>query len=92
MANIKSAKKRAKTNEIRRKRNVARRSDIKTSMKKVLDALTANEIENARTFLREAEGKIARAKGKGLLKKNSAARKISSLAKKVALAARAQTA
>jgi small subunit ribosomal protein S20 len=88
MANIKSAKKRAKTNEIRRKRNVARRSDIKSGAKKVLDALAANEVENAKTFLREVEGKIARATGKGLLKKNTAARKISRLAKKVAQAAR----
>jgi small subunit ribosomal protein S20 len=90
MANIKSAKKRAKTNEIRRKRNVARRSDIKTSTKKVLDALAANEFESAKTLLQEVEGKIARAKSKGLLKKNTASRKIGRLAKKVAQAARAK--
>ena len=36
MANIKSAKKRALTNEIKRKRNVSRRSDIKTATKKDL--------------------------------------------------------
>lgn len=86
MANIKSAKKRAKTNEIRRKRNVARRSDIKSSTKKVLDALAANDVENAKVFLREVESKIARAKGKGLFKGNTAARKISRLAKKIAKA------
>jgi small subunit ribosomal protein S20 len=90
MANIKSAKKRAKTNEIRRKRNIARRSDIKTSTKKVLDALAANELESAKTLLQEVEGKIARAKSKGLLKKNTASRKIGRLAKKVAQAARAK--
>lgn len=89
MANIKSAKKRAKTNEIRRKRNASRRSDIKSSVRKVLDALEANDVENAKTFLRDVEGKIARAKGKGLLKKNTAARKVGRLAKKVANAARA---
>lgn len=88
MANIKSAKKRAKTNEIRRKRNVARRSDIKSASRKVLDALAANDVEGAKTFLREAEAKIARAQGKGLFKKNTAARKVSTLAKKVAQAAR----
>lgn len=91
MANIKSAKKRAKTNEIRRKRNVARRSDLKSSVKKVLDAVENNDVDNAKKLLREVEGKIARAKGKGLLKKNTASRKISRLAKKVAQAARVQT-
>ena len=84
MANIKSAKKRTKTNEIRRKRNVARRSDIRSATRKVLDAIEANDIEGAKTFLREAESKIARAKGKGLFKKNTASRKVGRLAKKVA--------
>lgn len=86
MANIKSAKKRAKTNEISRKRNVARRSEIKSSTRKVLDAIVAKDIEGAKTLLKEVEAKIARAKGKGLLKANTASRKISSLAKKVAQA------
>lgn len=90
MANIESAKKRAKTNEIRRKRNVARRSEIKTSTKKVLDALATNDVEGAKTLLREVESKIARAKGKGLVKKNTAQRKVSRLAKKVAKAAKGQ--
>ena len=88
MANIKSAKKRAKTNEVRRERNVARRSELKTVSKKILDALDAKDVANAKVLLREAEAKIARARGKGLLKKNTAARKISRLAKKVAQAAK----
>ncbi|MBM3887089.1 30S ribosomal protein S20 [Candidatus Dependentiae bacterium] len=83
MANKKSAKKRALTNEKSRMRNVARRSDIKTASKKVLVALAASDITGAQTLLREAESKIARAKGKGVLKANTAARKISLLAKKV---------
>jgi small subunit ribosomal protein S20 len=88
MANIKSAKKRAKTNEIKRKRNVARRSEIKTSTKKVLDALAGNNVEDAKKFLREVESEISRACGKGLFKKNTAARKVSRLAKKVAASAK----
>lgn len=83
MANIKSAKKRAKTNEVRRQRNVARRSDVKTATKKVIAALEANDFGAAKDLLRDAESKIARAKGKGVLKKNTAARNISKLAKKV---------
>ena len=92
MANIKSAKKRAKTNEIRRQQNVARRSDVKTTARKVLLALEANDVVAAKALLREAESKIARAKGKGILKKNTAARNISRLAKKVYQAAKVTSA
>ena len=88
MANIKSAKKRVKTNELSRKRNVARRSDIKSATKKLLDALATKDVKNAKTFLQEVESKIARAQGKGLFKANTAARKISRLAKRVAQAAK----
>lgn len=92
MANKKSAKKRAITNEKRNMRNVARRSDIKTASKKVLAALAANDTAAASALLREAEGKIARAKGKGVIKRNTAARKISLLAKKVYAAQTGSTA
>lgn len=86
MANIKSAKKRALTNEKRRVVNVARKSELKTYTKKVLDALESNDIETAQAALLIAESKIARSAGKGVLKRNTAARKISRLAKKVAAA------
>lgn len=89
MANIKSAKKRAKTNEVRRQCNVARRSDVKTATKKVLAALESQDVIAAKEFLKEAESKIARAKGKGVLKKNTAARRVSRLARKVNEAVRA---
>lgn len=88
MANIKAAKKSAKTSEFCRERNNARQSEVKSATRKVLDALAAKDIEGAKVLLREAEAKIARARGKGLFKDNNAARKISRLAKKVALAAR----
>jgi len=89
MANIKSAKKRAKTNEVRRQRNVARRSDMKTATKKVLLALEVNDLAAVKELLKDAESKIARATGKGVLKKNTAARNISRLAKKVTQAMKA---
>lgn len=89
MANTKSAAKRARTNEVRRKKNVARRSDVKTSCKKIMEALVANNVQEAQTMLPEAVAKIARAKGKGLFKGNTARRKISRLAKRVAKAAKA---
>ena len=66
MANIKSSKKRAKTNEKRRILNVARRSDIKTATKVVLNALESNDIEKAKQLLKIAEVKISRGQGKGL--------------------------
>lgn len=86
MANIKSAKKRALTNEKRRQRNVARRSDVRTAIKKVMTALAGNRVDVAelKELMREAESKIAQAKGKGVLKANTASRKISRLALKVA--------
>lgn len=83
MANKKSTKKRTLTNEASRMRNVARRSDLKSASKKVLVAIAANDIEAAKMLLRAAEAKIARAKGKGVLKANTASRKISALAKQV---------
>ena len=89
MANIKSSKKRALTNEKRRVRNVARRSELKTWTRKVEEALVGGDMKVAQDTLRVAVSKIARAKGKGLLKANTAARKMSQLAKKVAAAARA---
>ncbi|MBD3272856.1 30S ribosomal protein S20 [Candidatus Dependentiae bacterium] len=83
MANIKSAKKRAKTNEKRRKINLARKSEIKTVVKKYISAIEEKNVDEAKDLLKLAESKIARATGKGLLKKNTAARKISRLTKKL---------
>lgn len=85
MANIKSAKKRVLQNEKRRLINCSRRSALKTAVKKVLTAIETGEKKEAITILfNDAQAKIARAKGKGLLHRNTAARKISRLAKKVA--------
>lgn len=86
MANIKSAAKRALTNDKSNARNVARKSDIKTATKKVLAALADNNVAQAQELLKQAEAKIARACGKGVLKKNTASRKISRLAKQVSSA------
>jgi small subunit ribosomal protein S20 len=86
MANSKSAKKRAKQAVVRRQRNLDRTSALKTAQKNVLLALKNNDIASAKTLLIEAESKLARAKGKGLLHANTAARRISKLAKKVAQA------
>ena len=83
MPNIKSAKKRVKQAEKRRLRNFARKSDVKTAVKKVLEAVEQKDVEQAKGLLRIAQAKLARARGKGLLHRNAVARKMSRLAKKV---------
>lgn len=83
MANIKSAKKQAKRSEYRRKRNLARKTSIKTTVKKLLAAITTNaDVEQTRQLLKEAEAKLARAKSKRVIHANAASRKISRLTKK----------
>jgi len=89
MPNIKSAKKRVLQTEKRQLRNQARKSSIKTTVKKVMAALESNDLTTAKKLFVEAESKIAQAKTKGVLHRNTAARKISRLAQKVAAAAKA---
>jgi small subunit ribosomal protein S20 len=87
MANIKSAKKQARQAEVRRVTNMARKTAIKTAIKKAQAAIEAgNDLAAVQQLLRDAESKIARAKGKGVLKANTAARRISGLAKQAAAA------
>jgi small subunit ribosomal protein S20 len=89
MPNIKSAKKRAIQSKKKHSVNVARKSSIKTAVKKVLTAVEIPEVgTDLKQLLKDAESQIARARGKGVLHKNTAARKISRLAKAVAAAER----
>lgn len=88
MPNIKSSKKRVLQTAKKSLRNQARRSSVKTAVKKVVIALELNDADNAKALLVAAESKIAGAKGKGLMHRKTAARKISRLAKKVAAATR----
>ena len=82
---LKSAKKRARQNVVRRQRNLARKSAVKTAIKKVEEAVKGSQpIEATKQLLRDAESKIARAKGKGLFDANTASRRISKIAKHVA--------
>ena len=90
MPNIKSAKKRVLQTTKRQLRNQARKSAIKTAVKKVVLAIENN---NNSAVIKElfiaAEQKLAHAKTKGVMHRNTAARKISRLAKKVASATQA---
>ena len=80
MPNIKSAKKRVKVIAIKTARNKANRSALKTEIKTANAAIAAGE--NKEEALRAATKKIDQAVAKGLLHKNTAARKKSALAKK----------
>lgn len=91
MANIKSAKKRAKQSEKRRLVNVARRSEIKTCAKSFTDALAdGKDLQSLQDLLKTVESKLARAKNKGTIHRNAAARKISRLAKRINAAKKEQ--
>ncbi len=73
MANIKSAKKRAKQNIVRREHNVALRSRMRTAVKKVLKALDAGDKAASEESFRAAVPEIDRMVSKGLIRKNRAA-------------------
>ena len=87
MANIKSAKKRALQSEKRRKINLNRLTSLRTSIKKLMNALSENvSADKVKELFVDTQVKLARAKGKGLIHPNTAARKTSRLAKRVAQA------
>lgn len=84
MANIKSAKKRAKQNVVKHQRNLARRTALKTAVKRVNQALEKGADEaTITTLMNDVQAKFSRAKSKGVVHRNTAARKVSRLAKKV---------
>ena len=83
MANIKSQKKRNLTNEKRRQRNQAVKSELKTYVRKVREAITAGDKDTAETTLRAAGRKLDKAVSKGVIHKNQAANRKSKLAKQV---------
>jgi small subunit ribosomal protein S20 len=83
MPNIDSAKKRVVQSEKRRQNNMARKSSIKTAIKKVIDALNTNAVDQAKELLRAVEAQLSRAASKGVVHKNAASRKVSRLANRV---------
>lgn len=79
MANIKSAKKRILVNETKAARNKAIRSTVKTAIKKVDAAVTANDKATADAALKAAVKAIDKATTKGVYHSNTASRKVSRL-------------
>ena len=82
MANIKSSAKRVLVSRVRAERNKADKSELKTTIKKFDAAATEGNKENAEAAYKAAV-KTDRAVSKGLLHKNNAARKKSSMASKM---------
>ena len=80
MANIASAKKRARQTIKRTERNKARRSRIRTYVCKVEEALKGGDKAAAEAAFTQAMPELHRGVSKGVLHKNTASRKISRLA------------
>jgi small subunit ribosomal protein S20 len=74
VANIKSAKKRAKQMVVRNARNASQRSMLRTAVKKVLKALQSNDAAGAETAFASAQPLLDRFSSRGLIHKNKAAR------------------
>lgn len=83
MANTPSAKKAARKIARRTAVNGARRSRMRTFLRKVEEAIASGKAEDARDALRAAEPEIMRAAQKGVLHKNTASRKVSRLSARV---------
>ena len=83
MPNIKSAKKRVKVIEKKTLRNNMIKSGCKTAIRKFEEAVQAGNIDEAKVLFSEATKKIDQACTKGVIVKNTAARKKSKLAKKL---------
>lgn len=83
MANHQSAKKRIRRNERRYEINHARISRIRTFIKKVEAAVASGNTEEARAAFLAAQPEIHRGVTKGVLHRNTAARRISRLAARV---------
>lgn len=83
MANSPQAKKRARQNERRFAINKARRSRIRTFLRKVEEAIASGDKDAASTALRQAQPELMRGVSKGILHKNTVARKMSRLSSRV---------
>jgi small subunit ribosomal protein S20 len=83
LANIKSAKKRAKQAEVHRGRNASARSMLRTAVKKVLKALEAKDADAAKSAFATAQPILDRFASRGLIHRNKAARHKSRLTARI---------
>lgn len=83
MANIKSARKRARQAELRRARNASLRTAVRTAIKNVQKAVATGDAAAAARTLRESQGVIDGVVAKGVLHRNAGDRHKSRLARAV---------
>jgi small subunit ribosomal protein S20 len=83
VANIKSQKKRNLTNAKRHERNKAVKSELRTFVRNVRAAIEAGDADQAKAALSAAARKLDKAASKGVIHKNQAANRKSSLAQQV---------
>ena len=83
MANNDQSKKRARQSEARYAVNKARRSRIRTYVRKVEEAIASGNAEAAAEAFKAAQPELARGVTKGIMHKNTVSRKISRLASRV---------
>lgn len=83
MANTPQSKKRARQIERRTDVNKARRSRIRTFIRKVEEAIASGNADEAKAALQAAQPELMRGVTKGVVHKNTASRKISRLAARV---------
>ena len=83
MANTEQSKKRARQSEARYAVNKARRSRIRTFLRKVEEATASGDADAAKAALQAAQPELMRGVTKGVIHKNTASRKVSRLASRV---------
>ena len=81
---IKSGIKRHRQSLKKRERNTVIKSDLKTQLKKFEEVLEGKDANSAQQVLRETETKLRKAASKGVIKKETASRKVSRISKRVA--------
>ena len=83
MANSPQAKKRARQNERRFQVNKARRTRVRTFLRKVEEAIESGDKDAAQAALRAAQPELMRGVSRGIFHKNTVARKMSRLSSRV---------
>jgi small subunit ribosomal protein S20 len=83
MANNASARKRIRQTAVRTERNAARKSRMRTFLKKVETAIASGDKAQAQDALRLAQPEAQRARTKGVIHLNTVARKLSRLSARI---------
>ncbi len=83
MANTKSAKKAARQTVKRTERNKSRRTQLRSSVRKVEEAIAAGDKAAAQAALKDAEPVLARTAQRGIVHRKTASRNVSRLVKRI---------